>query len=291
MANRSIYDLTWDKHSLKLGRRTCIMGVVNVTPDSFSDGGRYFDRDTAVAQAERMVSQGADIIDVGGESTRPFSDAVSLEEELRRVIPVIKELAKRIGVPISIDTTKAAVARAAIEAGASIINDISALRLDPAMSAVVADSGLPVVLMHMLGTPKTMQVTPAYGDVVAEISAFLAERVQQAVKWGIARNRIIVDPGIGFGKTVDHNLMLIKKLSALQDLDLPILIGPSRKAFIRNLLKDAKGPDLRPDMPIVETGTVAAVCAAVLNGAHIVRVHDVESARAAVRIVDAVLNV
>jgi dihydropteroate synthase len=203
---------------------------------------------------------------------------------------VIETLVQRVVVPISIDTAKAAVARRALAAGASMINDISALRHDPEMTGVVAESGVPVVLMHMLGTPQTMQVTPVYRDVVAEIGAFLAQAVNKAEKGGIARDRIIIDPGIGFGKTVDHNLLLIKNLAQLQDLDLPILIGPSRKAFIRKLLKEKPEEEIRPEMTIVGTGTLAAVCASVLNGAHIVRVHEVASARAAVKIIDAILD-
>jgi dihydropteroate synthase len=291
MIARRCYDLKWGRYSLVLGRRTCLMGVVNVTPDSFSDGGKFLARDAAVAQAERLVQEGADIIDIGGESTRPYADPVPDEVELERVLPVIETLAQRVVVPISIDTAKAAVARRALAAGASMINDVSALRHDSEMTGVAAESGVPVILMHMLGSPQTMQVTPVYRDVVAEIGAFLAQAVNLAEKGGIARDRIIVDPGIGFGKTVDHNLLLIKKLAQLQDLDLPILIGPSRKAFIRKLLKENPEEEIRPDMTIVGTGTLAAVCAAVSSGAHIVRVHDVASARAAVKIIDAILDV
>ena len=291
MSARRCYDLKWGRYSLVLGRRTCLMGVVNVTPDSFSDGGKFLARDAAVAQAERLVQEGADVIDIGGESTRPYADPVPVEVELERVLPVIETLAQRVVVPISIDTAKAAVARRALAAGASMINDVSALRHDSEMTGVAAESGVPVILMHMLGSPQTMQVTPVYRDVVAEIGAFLAQAVNLAEKGGIARDRIIVDPGIGFGKTVDHNLLLIKKLAQLQDLDLPILIGPSRKAFIRKLLKENPEEEIRPDMTIVGNGTLAAVCAAVLSGAHIVRVHEVASARAAVKIIDAILDV
>jgi dihydropteroate synthase len=266
------------------------MGVLNVTPDSFSDGGHFFKHESAIAQAERLVEQGADIIDIGGESTRPFADPVSADEESRRVIPVIEILAERFQTPISIDTTKAVVARRALAAGASIINDISSLRHDSDMCPLAADSGAPVILMHMLGTPKTMQVEPVYSDVVSEIGDFLSRTVATALKGGISRGQLIIDPGIGFGKTLAHNLEIIQNLSMLQDLDLPILIGPSRKAFIRTLLKDSDHNDIRPEMPVVMTGTLAAVCIAVMNGAHIVRVHDVEATRAAVKIVDAVLN-
>ncbi len=290
MPIRKLYSINGGACTLELGRRTCIMGVLNVTPDSFSDGGNFYTRDAAVVQAERMVEEGADIIDIGGESTRPYSDSVSAEEELRRVIPVIEALVEHISIPVSIDTTKAVVARQALAAGAAIINDISALRLDPNMCALAAESGAPVILMHMLGTPKTMQVEPGYTDVVAEVGDFLFGTVAAAVKGGIERDRLIIDPGIGFGKAMSHNLQIIQNLAKLQDLDLPILVGPSRKAFIRTLLKDTDGDDIQPDMPVVGTGTLAAVCTAVLNGAHMVRVHDVEATRAAVKIVDAILN-
>jgi dihydropteroate synthase len=291
MAIRKKYSINAASDTIDLGRRTSIMGVLNVTPDSFSDGGHFLDPQSAINQARRLVEHGADIIDIGGESTRPFSDPVPVEEELHRVIPVIEALSDRISVPISIDTTKAVVARQALEAGASIINDISALRLDPDMSALAAHSNAPVILMHMLGTPKTMQMEPVYSDVMAEIGEFLSQTVEEALKRGISREQLIIDPGIGFGKTLDNNLEIIQNLSMLQRLDLPILIGPSRKAFIRTLLKDYDQDDIRPDMPVVGTGTLAAVCAAVMNGAHIVRVHDVETTRSALKIVDAVLNV
>jgi len=287
---RKRHTLQWRGQRLELGKRTCIMGVVNVTPDSFSDGGKFFSNQAAISHGQKMAEDGADIIDIGGESTRPFSDEVTAAEELQRVIPVIEELAASISVPISIDTTKAEVARHAIEAGASIINDISALRLDPEMPLVAAQSGVPVILMHMLGTPKTMQVSPTYDDVVAEIKKFLDQSIRQAVKSGIAREKIIIDPGIGFGKSFDHNLTLIQHLSEFHTLDAPILVGPSRKSFIRNILKDESSKDIRPDLPIVETGTQAVISAAILNGAHIVRVHDAAKTCATIKIVDAIVN-
>jgi dihydropteroate synthase len=273
---------------MELGETTRIMGIVNVTPDSFSDGGRFFSAGDAVAQAMRLVREGADIIDVGGESTRPFSDFVSEEEETRRVVPVIRALAERIDVPISIDTNKAGVARAAIEAGATILNDVGALRLDPLMAAVAAESGVPVIVMHMLGTPKTMQKAPVYKDLFGEIHDFLAEAIGRALDAGVSRSQIVIDPGIGFGKTVTHNLMLLGDLGKLRELDAPILMGPSRKAFIRKLLKPPDQTDISTDLPIVETGTQATVAAAVLAGAHILRVHDVAATAATVRILDAV---
>ena len=282
-------NIVWGSHRLELGKQTRIMGVVNITPDSFSDGGKFFGTDAAVAQGLKLAEDGADILDIGGESTRPFSDPVSTEDESRRVVPVIEALAERVSIPISIDTTKAAVARRALDAGASIVNDISALRMDPQLAEVTARANVPLILMHMLGTPKTMQVEPAYDDVVEDIKFFLADAIERAVENGIRRDRIIIDPGIGFGKTIEHNLLLIQNLKAFDELQAPILIGPSRKAFIRSLLKNNEdSPDIRPDLPVVETGTQAAVSAAGLNGAHIVRVHDVARTVATLRIIDAI---
>jgi dihydropteroate synthase len=285
------YNIAWAKHRLVLGKRTCIMGVLNVTPDSFSDGGEFFTLDDAVAQGQKLFEDGADILDIGGESTRPFSDAVSVEEEIRRVIPVIENLAARISIPISIDTTKAGVARRAIQAGASMINDVSALRLDHGLADVAAEYDVPVILMHMLGTPKTMQADPVYDDLIKEIKGFLKNAVDYAQSKGISKSKIIIDPGIGFGKTVEHNLLLIKHLHEFKTLDVPIMIGLSRKAFIRNILKDATVKDINPDLPVVETGTQASVAAAVLNGAHMVRVHNVANTRTTLKIIDAINNV
>ncbi|MBW1726301.1 MAG: dihydropteroate synthase [Deltaproteobacteria bacterium] len=285
------YRLAWGNHRLVLGKRTCIMGIVNVTPDSFSDGGKFFSRDDAIAQGQKLFEEGADILDIGGESTRPFSDAVSAEEEIRRVIPVIENLAERISIPISIDTTKSDVARRAIQAGASMINDVSALRLDHGIADVAAEYDIPVILMHMLGTPKTMQTHPVYDDLIKEIKEFLKNAVDYAESKGISKSKIIIDPGIGFGKTVEHNLLLIKHLHEFKTLDVPIMIGPSRKAFIRNILKHKTVKDINPDLAVVETGTQASVAAAVLNGAHMVRVHDVANTRATIKIINAIKNV
>ena len=282
------YTLTWPGHRLELGSRTCVMGILNTTPDSFSDGGHYYDLADALAQGEKLVAAGADILDIGGESTRPFSEGVSEEEELRRVLPVVEMLAPRIPVPISIDTTKAGVARRAIDAGAAIINDVSALRLDPEMADTAAAAGVPIILMHMLGTPRTMQVDPAYDDLFGEIHSFLEAAINTAVDRGIDRRLIIADPGIGFGKTVAHNLLLIKHPDAFETLNVPLLIGPSRKAFIRTILKGDSDRDVTPDLPEVAGGTQAAVVAAVMGGAHIVRVHDVAATRATVTLADAV---
>lgn len=282
MNRRTVFELQCGPYSLTLGPRTLIMGILNVTPDSFSDGGLYFDKEDALAQGEALAAAGADIIDVGGESSRPFSEPVPEEEEIRRVIPVIEKLAPRLSVPISIDTTKARVAKQAIEAGAVMVNNIGALRGDPDMADLVADSDVPVVLMHMKDAPKTMQIEPQYEDVVCEVKNFLADAVHRAEEAGINRKKIIVDPGIGFGKTVTHNLRLIKELRALQPLGVPVLIGPSRKSFISKILD--------PGNESREIGTQAAVTAAALNGAHIVRVHDAERTRKALKLVDAIRN-
>ncbi len=282
------FTLEWNSHRLALGPETRIMGILNVTPDSFSDGGQFLSIDRAISHGRRLIEQGADILDVGGESTRPFADPVSVPEEIRRVVPVIETLAKQATVPISIDTTKSEVARAALGAGASIINDVSALRLDPKLGELAAEAGVPVILMHMKGDPKTMQVSPVYEDLIAEISLFLRDRVSYAESAGIDRARIIIDPGIGFGKTHEHNFRIIRYLSAFAQLGLPILVGSSRKAFIR---KRVGGPDISAQAPQVETGTQATVAAAALYGAHLVRVHDVANTRNTLKIIDAIKNV
>ena len=262
-------------------RRTAVMGILNVTPDSFSDGGRYVDIDIALAHGVEMVREGAGIVDVGGESTRPGAGAVPLEEELERVIPVIRGLRARVAVPISIDTYKEAVARRALEAGADMVNDISALRFDPAMAGLVATEDVPVVLMHMQGRPRTMQRAPHYVDVVREVAAFLRERVAFAVERGVAAHRIVVDPGIGFGKDTGHNLELLRRLDALVSLGQPVLVGLSRKAFLGRLL-DEGTPDARLE------GSLAGAVAAVLAGARMVRAHDVAATCRAVRVAEAI---
>ena len=282
MNGQTVFELKCGPYLLTLGPRTLIMGILNVTPDSFSDGGLYFDKEAAVVHGEALAAAGADIIDIGGESSRPFSEAVSPDEEIRRVVPVIEELVRRVSVPVSIDTTKAEVATRALEAGGVMVNDIGALRLDPAMADVVAYADVPVVLMHMKGTPKIMQIDPQYENVVGEVKSLLAGFIDRAEAAGIKRDKIIVDPGIGFGKTVTHNLRLIKDLRALESLGVPILIGPSRKSFISKLL--GPGEERR------EVGTQAAVAAAALNGAHIVRVHDVQRTRETLKLVDAIRN-
>jgi len=265
---------------LDMGPRPLVMGILNVTPDSFSDGDQFFTFASAVEHARDMCAEGADVIDVGGESTRPGSEEVSAAEERARVIPVIKELSAEMTVPISIDTRKAEVAAAALDAGAEMINDVSALRGDPEMAGLAAQRKAPVVLMHMQGTPKTMQVKPSYKDVVAEVAEWLAERVHFAVDAGIAESRLLVDPGFGFGKTVQHNLELLRRLHELHRLGRPILAGTSRKAMLGKILGAPEQERLY--------GTLATVAAAVLSGCHVVRVHDVRPALETVKVCEAI---
>jgi len=271
------------RRSLSYGERTLVMGILNVTPDSFSDGGQFYSLDRAVAHAEQMIAEGANLIDVGGESTRPGSEFVSEQEELSRVLPVIERLASSGAVPISIDTTKAAVARAALAAGAEIINDISGLRFEPAIAdeAAQADAGL--LLMHSRGTPKDMQQIPFAENIFADVLDGLHLSISIAEEHGVARESIAIDPGIGFGKSVEQNLELIAKLDqvAHEFSDLPIVIGTSRKSFLGKLLGGAPADERL-------YGTIATVVASVLNGAHIVRVHDVKPAVEVVRVADAI---
>ncbi len=262
------------------GGGTLLMGVVNVTPDSFYDGGKYPTPAAAIERGLKLAAEGADIIDIGGESSRPGSDPVPAEEELRRVIPVIEGLAGRVSVPVSIDTWKAVVAERALEAGAAIVNDISALRLDPGLAAVVAASEGPYIMMHMLGTPRDMQENPVYRDLIGEIREFFRERIGFAAAAGILRDRIIIDPGIGFGKTAEHNLEIINRLEEFRQLGRPVLVGPSRKSFIGAIL--GREPEDRL------WGTAGAAAAAVLRGADIVRVHDVAEIKQVVAVVDRV---
>jgi dihydropteroate synthase len=261
-------------------RRTVLMGIINVTPDSFYDGGKRLDSDRAVADGIDLVEAGAEVLDVGGESTRPGAKPISVEEELQRVLPVIGGLRRNVNVPISIDTYKAQVARAALSEGADLVNDISALRFDPQMAVLVAAEKVPVVLMHMQGTPRTMQAAPCYSDVLREVQEFLTARFHFAIEAGIERENIIIDPGIGFGKTLDHNLTLLRGLPALATLEQPLLVGASRKAFIGKIL------GLEADERL--EGSLAAAIAAVFGGAHIVRVHDVKETCKAIRVVDAI---
>ena len=258
-----------------------LMGVVNVTPDSFSDGGLYLDPEAAIAHGRELVAAGAEILDVGGESTRPGAEAVAQDEELRRVIPVIEGLVATED-QVSVDTSKAAVAAAALEAGAAIVNDVTALRGDPEMAALCAERGAGVVLMHMRGKPRTMQDDPRYDDVVDEVKAFLAERLEAAVAAGIAEDDIWLDPGIGFGKTAAHNMELLRRLGELRDLGRPLVIGTSRKSFIGKLDGSAAGERLG--------GTIASSVLAAAEGAAVLRVHDVAEARQALAVATAILG-
>jgi dihydropteroate synthase len=280
---RSNYRLALRNSVLDLGTRTHVMGVLNVTPDSFSDGGLFAGQDAAVSHARSMASQGADIIDIGGESTRPGAEPLTDEEELRRILPVIERIAAELRIPLSVDTYKARVARKALAAGASIVNDISGLRFSPDMAQVVADHGAAVVLMHIKGTPRDMQVNPVYGDVVGEIMDYLEESASIALKAGVGRERILVDPGIGFGKTVQHNLEIIDRLDEFRTLGFPIVLGTSRKRFIGTVLNIPEPRDR------VE-GTAATVALAIQRGAHIVRVHDVEYMMKIARMTDAIVR-
>lgn len=273
--------LIWSNFCLDFSKKTYLMGVLNVTPDSFSDGGLYLDKSLAVRRAHEMIEDGADIIDIGGESTRPGSESVSLEEEIARTIPVIEALAKDIKVPISIDTYKAEVAKRALDAGASMVNDISGLRFDRDMPEVVSEYKVPVVIMHIKGTPKNMQVDPSYEALIPEIMDYLRISIRLAVKFGIDEDKIVIDPGIGFGKTFDHNLDIIKNLHKFTLLEKPILAGTSRKAFIGKILGDA------PASERLE-GTAAAVAISIFNGANILRVHDVKEMVKVARVADAI---
>ncbi|MGD8240775.1 MAG: dihydropteroate synthase [Armatimonadota bacterium] len=275
--------MEWDKHRLEFGARTLLMGIVNMTPDSFAGDGLRGDVEAAVDQAQCFAAEGADIIDVGGESTRPEAERVSAEEQIERTVPAIRAMAAELDLPISIDTTRAGVAEAALEGGAAIINDISALRDDPDMARLAAERGVPVVLMHMQGTPATMQQEPRYDDVVGEIAQFLGERIDHAVKAGIDRERIIVDPGIGFGKTVEHNCEILRRLGELRRLRRPLLVGTSRKSVVRLTLRSAEPSDLL-------AGTAATIAIAIHNGADIVRVHDVAHLQPVARMADAIAH-
>lgn len=266
---------------LPLGKRPLIMGILNVTPDSFSDGKRYLHPRTAIAHALAMQADGADIIDVGGESTRPGAAPVSAQEEIKRVLPVIERLAARLKIPISVDTSKAAVAEAAIRAGACMVNDVTALR-DPKMAGVVVPAGVPVILMHMRGTPRTMQRNASYRRLVPEILSELKRSIQKARAAGIPSEKILIDPGLGFAKQAEQNLVLLKSLAAFKAMGFPVVVGPSRKSFIGRILGS------RVDDRIF--GTAAAVALAVFSGADIVRVHEVAAMRRVALVAEAIRN-
>jgi dihydropteroate synthase len=271
---------------MPIGERTLIMGILNVTPDSFSDGGQFVSLDAALAHAEQMISEGADIIDVGGESTRPGGEPVTVEEEIRRVVPVIEALAGRI--PVSVDTTKSEVARVALDAGAAIVNDISALRFDFYIADAVARAGAGLVLMHSRGTPATMHRLPPVADIMHEVTHSLRASINMAERRGVARESIVIDPGIGFGKSQEQNLELLAKLDQLIAAfpDYPLLIGTSRKSFIGRLLADENGTSAPAEDRL--HGTMATITTAVLHGAHIIRVHDVKAAAQTIRVAEAI---
>jgi len=279
---RRTFALEVKGRSFTLGLETWIMGILNVTPDSFSDGGAYSDREKAIERGLDMVEEGANIIDVGGESTRPGARSVSQDEEMERILPVIRGLRKQTTALLSVDTMKAAVAEAALGAGADIVNDVSAFRFDPKMAGVVSKHGAAVVLMHMKGTPETMQTDPQYTDMFFEISWFLKDRIEEASSAGIGRERIIVDPGIGFGKSPEGNLALIDNLGFLEELGCPVMAGVSRKSFIGKALS----------LPVNERleGSIAAGVLSIARGAHILRVHDVRAMRRAADMADAILS-
>ena len=284
MFRRRKYKLRLPSRTLVLGERTLVMGILNVTADSFSDGGLFLDADAAVTRALEMERDGADILDIGGESTRPGSQAISAEEELRRVLPVLERLRGKIKIPISVDTSKSEVAEAAAAAGAEILNDVTALRSDPRIAEVARRRKLPLVLMHMRGEPRTMQKGPFAKDVVRDVLAGLGKAIAIATRAGVAKSQMIVDPGIGFGKSYSQNFELLARLPELAKLGLPILIGTSRKSFIgRALEASPRGSALKPERI---WGTAATVAASILQGAHIVRVHDVAEMSEVARVTD-----
>ncbi|MFC1548465.1 dihydropteroate synthase [Candidatus Omnitrophota bacterium] len=273
-------DISLSKYKLPVGERTCIMGILNVTPDSFSDGDSYLDPERALKKVLRMVECGADIIDIGGESTRPGAERISAEEELLRVMPIIKALEGKISIPLSIDTYKSRVAREALEEGVSIVNDITALRGDQDMARTVAEFDAGLILMHMKGDPSDMQDDPRYEDVMSEICSCLSGAISMAQEAGIDTEKIMVDPGIGFGKTLEHNLIILRDLSELRKLGKPVLAGTSRKSFIGSLTGR--------ETPDRIFGTAASIAVAIMSGADIIRVHDVDEMRDVARVVDAI---
>jgi dihydropteroate synthase len=282
MFRRKRFRLRLPSRTLVLGERTLVMGVLNVTPDSFSDGGMYSDTDAAVARALEIERAGADILDIGGESTRPGSEGISAAEEMRRILPVLERLRGRLGIPISVDTSKAEVAEAAAHQGAEILNDVTTLRADPRLADVACERKLPLILMHMRGVPRTMQKKPFAPDVLRDVANGLRSAVAKARRAGVAKSQIVVDPGIGFGKSAAQNFELLQKLPQLARLGYPLLVGASRKGFIGKALGGA-GEDGRL------WGTAAAVAASILGGAHIVRVHDIAEMSQVARVTDAVL--
>ncbi len=273
--------LTIREHSFCWGERTYFMGVLNVTPDSFSDGGEFNTPAAALPQAQRLVEAGVDILDIGGQSTRPGAEEVSETAELQRVLPVVKAVRSSLSVPISVDTTRASVAKAAVAVGADIVNDISGGTFDPDMFPVVAQLGVPIILMHIRGTPQTMQKLTDYHDLIGEIYEFLEDQIRVAINAGIVRSRLIIDPGIGFAKTAEQNIQLLRQLTAFRSLGVPIVVGVSRKRFIGHILN-------QPDPKQRVWGTAAACCAAIAAGSDILRVHDVAEMHDVCRVADAI---
>ncbi|NEO48529.1 MAG: dihydropteroate synthase [Moorea sp. SIO4A3] len=276
--------LTIQNYSFEWGKRTYIMGILNVTPDSFSDGGEYYTPEAALKQAQALVDAGADIIDIGGQSTRPGAEQISLPEELKRVVPVVKAIRSVVKIPISVDTTRVSVAKAAVEAGADIVNDISGGTFDPDMLPIVAQLGVPIVLMHIRGTPVSMQKLTDYQDLIGEIYSFLEEQVNTAIAAGIKRSHIIIDPGIGFAKTAEQSVEILRQLPSFDALGVPMLVGVSRKSFIGRIIN-------QPDPKGRIWGTAAACCSAIAGSADILRLHDVRQLHDVCRVADAIWRV
>jgi dihydropteroate synthase len=288
MFHRKRFRLRLRSRALTLGERTLVMGVLNITPDSFSDGGEYLDSAAAIARALQIEKDGADILDIGGESTRPGATPISTEEELRRILPVIEVLRGKLRIPMSVDTRRADVAETALRAGAEIVNDVSALRTDPRLAEVARRARAPLILMHMRGTPQTMQRGPFARDVIRDVMDGLREAVRRAKRAGLAKTQILLDPGIGFGKKHEQNFEILARLPELARLDCPIVVGTSRKAFLGKALAGPDGPSAPPGERLL--GTAATVTASILGGAHIVRVHDVADMVRVTRVADAIAN-
>jgi dihydropteroate synthase len=288
MFHRKRFRLRLRSRTLILGERTLVMGVLNITPDSFSDGGAYLDSEAAIARALQLEHDGADILDIGGESTRPGADSINTEEELRRILPVMEALRGKLRIPMSVDTRRADVAEAALAAGAEILNDVSGLRMDPRLGEVARRARAPLILMHMRGTPQSMQRGPFARDVIRDVMAGLRDAVARARRAGLAKAQLLLDPGIGFGKKYEQNFEILARLPEFARLGCPIVIGTSRKAFLGKALARPGGPNAPPEERLL--GTAATVTASVLGGAHIVRVHDVAEMVRVARVADAILG-
>jgi dihydropteroate synthase len=285
---RKHFRLRLPSRTLLLGERTLVMGVLNITPDSFSDGGRYLDSQAAIARALELERDGADLLDIGGESTRPGATSISAHEELRRILPVIEVLRGKLSIPMSVDTQKAEVAEAALAAGAEILNDVSALRMDPRLAEVARRARVPVILMHMRGTPRTMQRGPFARDVILDVMAGLREAMARAKRAGLAKSQLLLDPGIGFGKTHEQNFEILARLPEFARLGCPIVVGTSRKSFLGKAMARPGEPAASSDERLL--GTAATVTASILGGAHIVRIHDVAEMVRVARVADEVVN-